>query len=80
MASARRKNRSKVAQLPEALKTEVDKLLFEGRFTLEQIVTHLRGLGVEVSRSAIGRYSQNYDEMMRDMRLARELSQHSRAV
>jgi hypothetical protein len=75
MASARRANRSKVAQLDPKLKAEVDRLLFDGRFTLEQIVTHLRGLGVDVSKSAVHRYSQNYDEMMRDMRLARELSQ-----
>lgn len=67
--------RSSVRRLPDELRSEVDRLLTDGRYTLDQIVAHVRKLGADVSRSALGRYSQQIDQVVEDMRLTREMAQ-----
>jgi DNA-binding transcriptional ArsR family regulator len=66
--------RSSIKTLPAEIKREVDRLLAEGRFTLDQIVSHLRNLGVTVSRSATGRYAREFGEISSQMREAREVA------
>jgi hypothetical protein len=68
-------HRSSVRRLPDEVRAEVDRLLTDGRYTLDQIVKHLRGLGVDsVSRSAIGRYSQQFERIAEDIKLTREMA------
>ena len=46
----------------------------DGRYTLDQVVAHVRTLGAVVSRSAVGRYSQQFEEVAAKMRESREIS------
>lgn len=60
---------------PEILK-EVNKLLSEGRATLDEILAHLRKLGVEdVSRSALGRHRQQFEKVAAKLRQGREMTE-----
>lgn len=52
-----RDQQSSVAKLPREFRDEINRKR-EAGFTLDQIMEHLRGLGVEVSRSALGRYTK----------------------
>ena len=68
--------RSTVRKLPDEIRAEIDRLLADGRHTLDQIVLHLREMGVDqVSRSALGRYSKDFESVVEDMRLTREMAQ-----
>lgn len=66
--------KSSIKKLPHQIKTEIDRLLSDGRTTIDEIVLHLKKLGVTVSRSAVGRYSQKFEDVSRKMREAREVS------
>lgn len=65
--------RSKVKQLPAEIREAIHKLL-DGGQTLDAIVEHLNSLGAQVSRSALGRYSQEYQEVAAKLREAREIT------
>lgn len=66
---------STVKRLPPEIREEIHRLLDSGQ-TLDAIVGHLRGLGVnEVSRSALGRYKKNFDVLVERMRRSREVSE-----
>jgi len=66
--------KSTVRVLPPEIREEVDRLLKDGRRTLDQIVEHLRRMDVGVSRSALGRYAQDYAEEMAALREVQEVS------
>lgn len=74
--------RAKIEALPVPVKAAVDELLKTGRFTLDQIIAHLRKLGSEhqvpeaalPSRSAIGRYAQRFEKTAAKLREAREIA------
>lgn len=68
--------KSTVRQLqPEVLK-EVNHLLSEGRATLDEILSHLRKLGVDdVSRSALGRHRQQFEKIAAKLRQGREMTE-----
>lgn len=66
--------RSSIRKLPEQLRAEVDRLLADGRYTLTDVVEHLRTLGVHVSRSAVGRYAQDFEQIASDIRYTREMA------
>lgn len=65
--------KSTVKQLPREVLDAVHQLLEGGR-TLDEILERLKGLGAEVSRSALGRYSQEYQNVAAKLRQAREIS------
>jgi|GEM_PF-189008 len=75
--------KSKVEALPGPVKREVDELLKTGRFTLDDIIAHLRKLADEhqvpaeelPSRSALGRYAQNFERTAARMREAKQLAE-----
>ena len=50
---------SSIKKLDPAVRGEVDAAIKRGA-TIDQIVQMLRGLGADVSRSAVGRYSKDY--------------------
>lgn len=66
--------KSSIRQLPDPLRAEVDRLLADGRFSLDQVIQHLKTLGAEVSRSALGRYSQDFERVAQDIRMTREMA------
>jgi len=75
--------RSKVEALPGPVKAAVDGLLKTGRFTLDDIVAHIRKLAQEhevpaeelPSRSALGRYAQSFERTASRMREAKQLAE-----
>ena len=65
---------STIKRLPPKIKAEVDGLMAGGHFTIDQIVDHLRGLNAKVSRSAVGRYKQNFDKVAIKIRQSNEMA------
>ncbi|MGQ0700392.1 MAG: DUF3486 family protein [Panacagrimonas sp.] len=69
--------KSSIATLDPAVRESVDQLLKLGRLTLDQVIDQLRAAfpGAEIpSRSALGRYSQRFDEIGKRMRESREVA------
>ena len=66
--------KSTVKALAPEIRKELDRILGDGRHTLDEVVAHLRQLGAAVSRSAVGRYSQEFEQMLSDIRLTREMA------
>lgn len=74
--------RSKVEALPAPVKAAVDELLKTGRFTLDDIIRHIRQLGdahqvpaaALPSRSAVGRYAKRFEATAARLREAREVA------
>lgn len=69
--------KSSIAQLDPRLRSAVDGLIREGRYTLDDIIAHLATLNggeAPVSRSALGRYAQRAEEQMRRYREAQEVA------
>lgn len=66
--------RSSIRQLPEELRREVDRLLADGKYTIRQVTDHVRAMGADVSKSAVHRYSQDLEDVARDIRYAREMA------
>lgn len=59
--------RSSIEKLEPEIRCEVDAAIKRGA-TIDSILEMLRGLGADVSRSAVGRYSRNYAELARRQR------------
>lgn len=66
--------KSTIKRLPPQLRKELDRLLTSGQYTLDQVVAHLRTMGADVSRSAVGRYSQEFEEVAKHLRESREIA------
>lgn len=65
--------RSSLHKLPPEIVNEVNRLLADGRFSLDEIVAHLRTMGVDsVSRSALGRQRQKLEKVAARLRQSRE--------
>lgn len=67
--------RRPLADLDPAIKLELDRLLSNGRHTIKQVTQHLKAMGAPVSKSAVGRYSQNFERVAADIRMSREMAQ-----
>ena len=67
--------RSSIHRLDPKIVAEINSLLERGR-TLDEILSALRNIGVsEVSRSALGRYKQSYDEIIASVRESRQVAE-----
>lgn len=67
--------KSKLRTLPPELRKELDRLLAEGKLTLREITAELREKGADVSKSAIGRYSQDFEQVAKDIRDSRMMAE-----
>ena len=57
--------KSTLRRLPPEIREEINRILSEGRLTLDELLEHLRSLGVEgVSRSALGRQKQKIEDAL----------------
>lgn len=54
--------------LDARLKQAIDDAITEGRATIDEIVGLVRGMGGEVSRSAVGRYKKSMEERLQEFR------------
>lgn len=67
--------KSTLRRLPPEIQAEINRILSEGRLTLDELLEHLRGIGVEgVSRSALGRQKQKIDKVAAKLRQSREIT------
>jgi hypothetical protein len=66
--------KSSIDKLDPRIREEVDRLIRDGRATIDQIVDALRGLGADVSRSAVGRYVQNANAQLEKYRQAQDVA------
>lgn len=70
--------RSKVAALPVEVKAWLDKALAENNFSdYEALADELSGRGFAISKSALHRYGQNFEERLSALKIA---SEQARAV
>ncbi|SED10007.1 DUF3486 family protein [Pseudomonas anguilliseptica] len=70
--------RSKVAALPVEVKSWLDKALAENNFSdYEALADELSGRGFAISKSALHRYGQNFEERLSALKIA---SEQARAV
>jgi arginine repressor len=70
--------RSKVAGLPGEVKAWLDKALAENNFSdYEALADELSGRGFAISKSALHRYGQNFEERLSALKIA---SEQARAV
>lgn len=67
--------RSTVKDLDPRIKAEVDAALRDDRLTIDEIVALIREAGGDVSRSAVGRYKQTFDEGMEVYRASQAMAQ-----
>lgn len=67
--------RSSVRRLPPEIRSELDRLLGDGRYTIAEIVAHMRRLGAALSRSAVGRRKLEVEAVTRRMREMREVAE-----
>jgi len=69
---------STVKSLPTEIKASLDKLLAggapQGRLTLDALVEFLESKGWTISRSALGRYRQEFDQVAAKLRESREIA------
>lgn len=66
---------SSIKQLPDKLLAQVNFLLTEKGWTIDQVVDYLSEAGHPVSRSAVGRYKQNVDKLGERLRQSREITE-----
>lgn len=64
---------SSIDQLPEETKALIGKLRMQGR-TIDEINAHLKGMDVDVSRSALGRHVQKLAAIGERMKLSRDMA------
>lgn len=70
--------KSTIRALPDEVRRHIERRLREGRLTLDELIADLREQfpGAEhPSRSALGRYSQHYDELSRRLREQEAMAQ-----
>ena len=58
--------------LPEEVRREVDRLLLEPSITYEDIGAYLQGKGFDISKSAIGRYGQQFHAAYQQLRIVED--------
>jgi len=66
--------KSSITQLPPEIKQQVDRLLGDGRATIEEIVAQLTAMGTTVSKSAVGRYKKTFDAEGENIRQAQAMA------
>lgn len=64
--------RSFASKLPKELREELDRQIVDGRLSVDDLWTWLKGRGVEVGRSSVHRHMQSVEEVAAQMREARE--------
>ena len=66
--------KSSIRQLPPQVRDAIDRAVREGRATLDQILDLVNGMGMHVSRSALGRYARSARAQMERFAQASEMA------
>lgn len=64
---------SRVDRLPDEIRDQIARLREQG-WTIDELLTRLRELDVDVSRSSLGRHVKGLDEISADIRAARAMA------
>lgn len=64
----------RIEKLPQEVRREIENKLLDG-YTYTQIVDYLKGMGHDVSRSAVGRFGKPFLERFESVRMAKEFAQ-----
>jgi len=68
--------KSKIQKLPDEVIAEINAMIGSDRFTLDQIIAHLRTLGHDdISRSSLHRHSTSVKEIAEAMRRSRHVAE-----
>ncbi len=62
-------------ELSPADLAEFNRLLASGRLSIDGLVLWLEGHGYDISRSSVGRYAQNFDQVARRLRESRQVTE-----
>jgi DNA-directed RNA polymerase specialized sigma54-like protein len=65
---------SSIRKLPKQIRETVDAAIREGRASIDDIVDMIKGMGADVSRSAVGRYRKKAEEQFQEFREAQEMA------
>lgn len=65
---------STIKQLPDGIREEVDRMVRDDGWTIDEITDRIQELGGDASRSAVGRYVKSAREQMEKYRQAQEVS------
>jgi len=65
---------SSIRDLPDSIRSQIDFMISEGKWTIDQIVDYLSEAGHPKSRSAVGRYKKNLDQVASKLRQSREIT------
>lgn len=66
--------KSSLDRLDHRIQTEVNAAIKEGRASIDEIVSMIKSMGGEASRSAVGRYVKNQNEQLAKYREAQEVA------
>jgi hypothetical protein len=66
--------KSSIDELPERILAEINLMLAEGKWTLDQIVDYLSEAGHPKSRSAVGRHKQDIERVAGRLRESRQIT------
>lgn len=66
---------STIKQLPDAVREEVDRMVRDDGWTIDEITDRIQELGGDASRSAVGRYVKSAREQMEKYREAQAIAQ-----
>ncbi len=74
MGNQRERNRirSRVDELPDNIRTQLDAMLADVKYTYQDISEKLGELGFDISRSAVGRYAMRHNSAARRLKEASE--------
>lgn len=67
--------RSRIKQLPANVRGQIDKWLANNQATIDDITAYLTEQGHEVSRSSVGRYAKNFEQVAMHLRQSREMAE-----
>ena len=66
--------KSSIKSIDPDIKAELDRLISQDNLSIDELVEFLQSLGVDVSRSAVGRYSKNYKDVAARMKEYKEMA------
>lgn len=66
--------KSSITRLPKEIREAIDAAIREDRATIREIVEMVRGMGAQISESAMGRHKKSVEESMEHYRQAQSLA------
>ncbi|MEX2155095.1 MAG: DUF3486 family protein [Gemmatimonadaceae bacterium] len=65
--------KSSIARLPTQIREQLERMIREGTYTIDEMVAEIRGMGGDVKRTAVGDFKQRMEERLTRVREAQEV-------